>query len=401
MVTLTDWQLLSGPGITVNTTNMPLYVKVDDTSNVVLSGVDFSLHNGAVLFFVNSPNPTVTGNNFGWTNLTTISASIMFADSASPNFTVSHNTIDGAGSGSGSSIISVAGGGTTTLSYNWLKNFPQHVLEISIQDDAPYSVIYKYNLIEQGAMAPGAHLNYLQFGANLNSSLAVDVECNTSYQTRQASSGERYQFYSNGTGLIKNVTYAYDVMIAAAPGAGLPVPVSLLSMSTMVHGGSSQNAGIVHDNYIDKTAAYFWFYANSFTGWNFSNNYNMRPGLPYPRNSLLISRLTKASRADSVSMFVREPVESFEPLEESGKNRHKNTLTHHSLSHRNHKELQTWAPAQWKTVSPVCWGQKKMLPMPKHNTECYHAAQHIKRVKATWGYALCHAKPSVSIVRRF
>jgi len=280
MTTLTDWQLLSGPGITVNTTNMPPYVEVDDTSNVVISGVDFSLHNGAVLFFVNSPNPTVTGNNFGGTNLTTISASIIFADSASPSFTVSHNTIDGAGSGSGSSIISVAGGGTTTLTYNWLKNFPQHVLEMSIQDGAPYSVIYKYNLIEQGAMAPGAHLNYLQFGANLNSSLAVDVECNTSYQTRQASAGEGYQFYSNGTGLIQNVTFAYNVMIAAAPGAGLPVPVSLLSMSTLVHGGGSQNAGIAHDNYIDKTAAYFWFYAHSFTGWNFSNNYNMTTGAP-------------------------------------------------------------------------------------------------------------------------
>jgi hypothetical protein len=31
--TLTDWQLLSGPGITVNTTAMPPYVRVDNTSN--------------------------------------------------------------------------------------------------------------------------------------------------------------------------------------------------------------------------------------------------------------------------------------------------------------------------------------------------------------------------------
>ena len=40
--TLTDWRLLSGPGITVNTTAMPPYVRVDNTSNVVISGVDFS-----------------------------------------------------------------------------------------------------------------------------------------------------------------------------------------------------------------------------------------------------------------------------------------------------------------------------------------------------------------------
>jgi hypothetical protein len=41
--TLTDCKLLSGPGITGNTTAMPPYVRVDNTSNVVISGVDFSL----------------------------------------------------------------------------------------------------------------------------------------------------------------------------------------------------------------------------------------------------------------------------------------------------------------------------------------------------------------------
>jgi hypothetical protein len=50
-------------------------------------------------------------------------------------------------------------------------------------------------------------------------------------------------------------------MIAAAPGTGLPVPTPLLSMSVLDHGGGSQNAGVAHDNYIDRTAAYFWFYA--------------------------------------------------------------------------------------------------------------------------------------------
>ncbi len=61
--TLTDW--MSGPGIAVNTTNMPPYVRVDDTSNVVICGVDFSLHGGAEVLFVNSPNPMVNRSNFG------------------------------------------------------------------------------------------------------------------------------------------------------------------------------------------------------------------------------------------------------------------------------------------------------------------------------------------------
>ena len=281
MTTLTDWQLLSGPGITVNTTNMPPYVEVDNTSNVVISGVDFSLHGGAVVFFVNSPNPTVVTSKFGGTNLTTISSYVIYADLNSPGLTVSYTTIDGAGNGSGSSLVGAAGGGTTTLTYNWLKHFPQHVLEMNIQGGTPYSVIYKYNLVQRGAEAPGAHLNYLQFGTNLNSSLAVDVEYNTSYQTRQASAGEGYQFYSNGTGLIQNVTFAYNAMIAAAPCAGLPVPVARFSMSYMVHGGGSQNAGIAHDNYIDPTASYGWLYFGSFTGWNFYNNYNMTTGTTF------------------------------------------------------------------------------------------------------------------------
>jgi hypothetical protein len=90
-------------------------------------------------------------------------------------------------------------------------------------------------------------------------------------------------FYSFGTGHVRNVTYAHNVMIAAAPGTRLPVPTPLLSMSVLVHGGGSQNAGVAHDNYIDRTAAYFWFYGASYTGWNFSNNYNMTTGaLTYP-----------------------------------------------------------------------------------------------------------------------
>jgi hypothetical protein len=277
MTTLTDWQLLSGPGITVNTTNMPPYVRIDNTSNVVISGVDFSLHGGAEVFFINSPNPTVTSSNFGGTNLTTVPSYVIYADPNSPGLTVSYTTIDGSGAGSASALVGAAGAGTTTFTYNWLKNYPSRVLEQNTQN-APYSVVYKYNLIDQGAMQSGAHLNYLQFATNSNSSSSVDVEYNTSYQTRQASAGEGYQFYSNGNGLVQNVTYAYNVEIAAAPGTGLPVPTQLLSMSVLVHGGGSQNAAVAHDNYIDRTAAYFWFYYNSYTGWNFYNNYDMTTG---------------------------------------------------------------------------------------------------------------------------
>jgi hypothetical protein len=267
--TLTDWQSLQGPGITVNATAMPPYVRVDDTSNVVISGVDFSLHGGAILLFVNSPNSTVASSNFGGKNLTKILNSVIWADPNSPGLTVRYSTIDGAGSGSGATLVSVRSAGTTTLEYNWFKNFPEHVLEEAQSAPVSIAVIYKYNLIEQGGMARGAHLNYLQFGGAVATS--VDVEYNTTYQTPQVASGEGFQFYANNTGgAVNKVTFAYNTMIAT----GGP----RIAMSYLVHGGGSQNAGVAHDNYFDTTAAYGAFYPGSFTGWTFSNNYSMTTG---------------------------------------------------------------------------------------------------------------------------
>jgi hypothetical protein len=275
--TLTDWQLLSGPGITVNTTAMPPYVRVDNTSNVVISGVDFSLHGGAEIFFVNSPNPTVTGCQFGGTNLAHVTASIIAADSDSPNLTVSYNTVDGGGNGAGSSLVSTAGAGTMTLTYNWLKNFSQHVLELIVSGTAsPWSLTYKYNLIEQGGMTPGAHLNYLQIEANTDST-SIDVEYNTSYQTWQATGGEGYQFNGLPPAKAKNITFAYNVMIAA------PTPGHPRSISRMIHADGFPNVpATAHDNYVDRTGAYGWLYYGSFTGWNVYNNYNMKTGAIMP-----------------------------------------------------------------------------------------------------------------------
>jgi hypothetical protein len=267
---LTDWQLLSGPGITVQAAEMPPLVRVDDTSNVVISGVDFSLHGGATLRFINSPNPTVINCNFGGPNLTKMPAAVIVTDQDSPGLTVSYNTIDGAGNGSGSSLITVLGAGTTTVTYNWLKHSPQHFLEEAQSTPVSIAVIYKYNLIQQGAFRPGAHLNFLQFGGAVATS--VDVEYNTTYQTPQVAAGEGFQFSGFLPGnSVQNVTFAYNTMIATGGPPGS-------AQSAMVHGGGSQNAAVAHDNYIDKTAAWFWFYPGSYTGWTFYNNYNMITG---------------------------------------------------------------------------------------------------------------------------
>jgi hypothetical protein len=266
--TLTDWQLLSGPGVVVHATENPPFVRVDDTSNVVISGVDFSLHGGAHLLFVNSPNPTVINSNFGGPNLTKVVNAIIWADPSSPGLTVRHSTIDAGGDGVPSTLISTRGAGTTTLEYNWLKNFPQHVLEEAQPEGAIGALVYKYNLVEQGGMSLGAHLNYLQFA--LPTITSLDIEYNTTYQTPQIAGGEGFQIGGMG-GSVNNVTLAYNTMIAT----GRP----LIAMSYLVHAEGLKNLPAVgHDNYMDTSAAYGAFYPGSFTGWTMSNNYLMTTG---------------------------------------------------------------------------------------------------------------------------
>ncbi len=277
--TLTDWQSLSGPGITVNTSSSPPYVRIDDTNGIVFSGVDFSLHGGAYIYLSNSSNATITNSKFGGANLTKILNGVINTDPNSQGLTVQYCTIDGAGSGAGATLISAAGGGTTTVLYNWLKNFPQHVIEFTQRSEVNYSIVYKYNLIEQGGMHLGAHLNYLQT-YNLGSATSADVEYNTSYQTHQAGGGEGYQFENYNTptspgGTIANVTFAYNTMIATGGITGS-------AMSYMVHAGGYQNAGIGHDNYMDTTAAWGPLYPGSFSGWTLSHNYIMTTGAAFP-----------------------------------------------------------------------------------------------------------------------
>ena len=111
----------------------------------------------------------------------------------------------------GSGLIGATG--NVTIEYNWLHDFPQHAVEIA----GNTNLNYMYNLIENGGMAAGSHLNYLQVsGTNVVNSL--QVEFNTTYQQRQAASGEGFQFDINDTGgnsgTLISPTFAYNTMIA-------------------------------------------------------------------------------------------------------------------------------------------------------------------------------------------
>ena len=286
---LTPWYSLSGPGISVNTSTH--VVSVYNTSGVNITGVDFSLNGGAILMFVNSPNGVVSHCNFGGTNLTSISNGVIAADQGSGGLTVEYCTINGGGAGSGSTLISAGGSGTVTLEYNLFENFPQHVLELTQRSGTSFSVVYKYNLIEQGAEQPSAHLNYLQF--NSGTATSVNVEFNTSYQTPQAGGGEGYQFYDNSSGgSISNVTLAHNTMIATGGAQGT-------AMSYLIHGGTGSRSA--SNNYIADPAAWGAFYSGSVSGWSISNNVDMATGNFIKANNSEVARTTVTQVAASPS----------------------------------------------------------------------------------------------------
>ena len=300
---LTPWYSLSGPGISVNTSTH--VVTVTNTSGVNITGVDFSLNGGAILSFVNSPNGVVSDCNFGGTNLTAILNGVINADQGSGGLTVEYCTINGGGAGSGSTLISAGGSGPVTLKYNLFENFPQHVLELTQRSRKSFSVIYKYNLIEQGAEQPSAHLNYLQFSSG--SATSVNVKFNTSYQTPQAGAGEGYQFYDNSSGgSISNVTLAHNTMIATGGAQGT-------AMSYLIHGGTGSqyltpgSNWSASNNYIADPAAWGAFYGGSVSGWSISNNVDMATGNFIKANNSEVARTTVTQVAASPSDGIESP----------------------------------------------------------------------------------------------
>jgi len=241
--------------------------------NVTLDGYDFS-RGGGWQVEVDGANDTISNSNFvlgtndgNW---------LIKGGSSSSNLTVKNCTLDASSQMNETGLVGFAGSGLT-LENNWFKNFPQHVLEMMQGDNTSSSLVYKYNLIENGANQHGSHLNYLQFGSGKITN--ADVEFNTSYQPSEISGGEAYQIYNNNTpGSIQSFTLANNTMIAKATDPGLnDHPVSYF---LHVGGTTTDPKGVVRDNYFDQTGAYGAVYPNpnERTAASFSGNYDMSTG---------------------------------------------------------------------------------------------------------------------------
>src|SRR5262249_38094657 len=110
---LTDWQKLTGPGISI----VGNVVRIDNTNGVDISNVDFSLHGGAVLYINNSNNTVVTDCSFQ----ATTSTDLIYLTSASSGLTVQYCNLTGGADGSG--LIGVGGGGNVVVQYDLMQNF--------------------------------------------------------------------------------------------------------------------------------------------------------------------------------------------------------------------------------------------------------------------------------------
>jgi hypothetical protein len=258
-------------------TNLPSCAAADTTNHIVriqannctLDGYDFSLHGGWGVY-IQSPNAgsRILHSNFLVNSTSPIPVS---AESGTSNTYVGYNTIDDNGINGNVSFgetLSIYNG--ATVEYNWIKNAPQHFLSVGNGG----VVVYRYNLLEEGAMSPGAHLNFIQYGGgNFTNNQVI---FNTMLQHKQVAGGEGVQMYTNTTGTITNGEVGNNTIIAY-PTSDPNNP----SMSYILHLGSNGQyagsySGTAHDNYMaDAGNGAFGFIYGGLTGFTYANNIDL------------------------------------------------------------------------------------------------------------------------------
>lgn len=90
---LTDWRAMTNPGVIIGTHG----VQFRDTNNILIDGVDFSMHSGAPLSFVNCTNITIQNCFFGGPQYLRVPAGIIQCDPACNNITIVNNELDAGG----------------------------------------------------------------------------------------------------------------------------------------------------------------------------------------------------------------------------------------------------------------------------------------------------------------
>jgi hypothetical protein len=242
-------------GISVDSANKVVHLK---GSGVELNGYDLS--NWWVYF--EGANQRVVNSKFynsGLVALTTAS-----------NVYVGYSVIDGANATS--ALIEMRGSGTMTVEYNWLKNSGGDIMQMHTGGRAA-NLIARYNLIENGGQASGAHGDWTEF---MDGPYQTTIMYNTATQRGGACQGFMVEpDIGSSPGVVTSGEIANNVMMGS------------VNAFTAVTVPDVVNFFKVHDNYYDESQSSLGlsFYSNirggpgdssAKTSW--TNNVNMVSG---------------------------------------------------------------------------------------------------------------------------
>lgn len=283
---LKDPTTISLPGVSVDIAHRIIHI---NANNVTLSGYDFSLFGGYAISIEGAANTTIKNSNFlvGAPQY----APPLTADAASANTIIEYCVIDGGGlSGAGYNparipvLISMdgsTGGGGITLKYNWLKNAPQDIVDVS---QGP--LIYQYNFVEDLGWylrASPAGLRFLA-GNHTGSIISYNTFRAPNYPPFPIGLGVPIFVHSQGTGSsITNTEVAYNTIICSAAFSPSSTGCTY-AIAFQQDQGTANTGGTVHDNFMDISSGQPFYPSSGGAAVTYSNNYNMRTGALFPTN---------------------------------------------------------------------------------------------------------------------
>ena len=248
--------IISMAGVSVNASNHTVTIT---GSNTTLDGYDFSLNGGWEVYIQGASHVTIKNSNFvvGSNNLIPI-----ISDANSSDLTVAYNTIDGKG-GAVDTLISYRGtnsaGNGLTAEYNWIKNAPANSIQV-----VSGTTTVEYNLYQSGHYASGAHADFVQFARSYSTDSKINYNTLVITPSPGNVAGEGIQVEAQLGSTLNNTEVGHNVIIATGT-----ISASYL-LAIRQDSGNTINGISVHDNYMDASGAYGFFYNGAVGGSNAS-----------------------------------------------------------------------------------------------------------------------------------
>lgn len=209
-------------------------------NNVTLDSYDFSLGGGWGVS-VRAANTSILNSKFV---VGSNANPPIQGTAAASNLYVANSTIEGRGIDIGNTGLIQMKGMNLTVRYCWVANAAGD----SIQSHKGGILDLRYNLIEQGGLAPGAHGDFLEvFGGPFQATILY----NTTYQHSGGSGGNQGLMlepdFKQTPGVITSGEYGNNTLVATGGNENYLIGITADDIVNVVN---------VHDNYFDARGAY-------------------------------------------------------------------------------------------------------------------------------------------------